>query len=408
MQVYLPAIEGHVPDDMVQAMRALIDFCYIARHNIHDTHSLEALDDTFWWFHHYREIFQTCGVRDDGFNLPRQHSLAHYKKLIRAYGAPNGLCSSITESKHIKAVKEPWRCSNHFQALYQMLLMNQRLDKLVASHAIFTKCGMLEGMCLLLVWERLLLCKVYPDDIAFKIDQPDFTHLIQRFLHKQESLKLDSDTSLVDLPTFHGKITVYPSAVAMFHAPSDISGVGGMHRERIRAVKSWRKGLGRYDTVFVNTGLEAIHGLDVARVQLFFSFSHEGIKYPCALVCWFYCVGNSPDENTGMWVVAKLDRSNDDDAPPITILHLDTIVHAAHLLPIFGCEHVLRTLSFTDTLDKFTRFYVNKYISKNAGNFQLFCWCASRKPVQVAQVGKLNIAVPKYFNIIFIIRINNR
>ncbi|KAF8234083.1 hypothetical protein L208DRAFT_1263692, partial [Tricholoma matsutake] len=45
-----------------------------------------------------------------------------------------------------------------------------------------------------------------------------------------------------------------------------------------------------------------------------------------------------------------------------SIIHLDTIVQASHLLLVFGQEWVLRTLSFTDTLNTFTRFYVNKYI----------------------------------------------
>jgi len=92
--------------------------------------------------------FEDCGVRTEGFNLPRQHSLNHYLQLIRAFGAPNGLCSSITESKHIKAVKEPWRRSNRFNALSQMLLTNQRLDKLAAAHVNFAHRGMLQGTCL--------------------------------------------------------------------------------------------------------------------------------------------------------------------------------------------------------------------------------------------------------------------
>ncbi|KAF9521566.1 hypothetical protein CPB83DRAFT_778511, partial [Crepidotus variabilis] len=37
----------------------------------------------------------------------RQHALSHYVLLIILFGASNGYCSSITESKHIKAVKEP-------------------------------------------------------------------------------------------------------------------------------------------------------------------------------------------------------------------------------------------------------------------------------------------------------------
>jgi hypothetical protein len=141
---------------MVQAIRAFLEFCYIARRDIHDTHSLAALDDALQRFHHHREIFRASGVRVEGFNLPRQHSLIHYLKLIRAYGAPNGLCSSITESKHIKAVKEPWRRSNRFDALSQMLLTNQRLDKLAAARVDFANRGMLKGTCLSSALDQIL------------------------------------------------------------------------------------------------------------------------------------------------------------------------------------------------------------------------------------------------------------
>jgi hypothetical protein len=42
-----------------------------------------------------------------------------------------------------------------------------------------------------------------------------------------------------DPPEFHGRVAVYNSAVVKFYAPSDLSGVGGMRRECIRAVPSW-------------------------------------------------------------------------------------------------------------------------------------------------------------------------
>ena len=140
---------------MVKAIRAFLEFCFIARRHIHDTNTLAALDDALQRFHRYREIFRETGVRED-FNLPRQHAMNHYAKLIRAFGAPNGLCSSITESKHIKAVKEPWRHSSRFEALCQMLLTNQRLDKLAAARADFDDRGMLQGTCLSTVWEGIL------------------------------------------------------------------------------------------------------------------------------------------------------------------------------------------------------------------------------------------------------------
>jgi hypothetical protein len=74
--------------------------------------------------------------------------MVHYHSLIRQFGAPNGLCSSITESKHIRAVKEPWRRSNRNEALGQMLVTNQRLDQLVAARTDFATRGMLTGTCL--------------------------------------------------------------------------------------------------------------------------------------------------------------------------------------------------------------------------------------------------------------------
>ena len=114
------------------------------------------MDGALQQFHHHCEIFHRSGVCIDGYNLPRQHSLNHYMKCICAYGAPNGLCSSITESMHIRAVKETWQCLSHFNALGQMLLTNQCFDKLAAAWVDFAACGMLQGTCLSAVWAQIL------------------------------------------------------------------------------------------------------------------------------------------------------------------------------------------------------------------------------------------------------------
>ena len=98
----------------------------------------------------------SSGVRKN-FLLPWQHALSHYPKLIRLFGSPNGLCSSITESKHIRAVKEPWRRSNRNEALGQILVTNQRLDQLAAARADFASRGMLDGTCISYVLQQLEL-----------------------------------------------------------------------------------------------------------------------------------------------------------------------------------------------------------------------------------------------------------
>jgi hypothetical protein len=125
MQVYLPAILGHVPPQMVRAISSFMEF-----------------NNAVAKFHVERSIFDE--VRPDGYSLPRQHSLVHYTFLIQEFGAQNGLCSSITESKHIKAVKESWRRSSHYEALGQMPVTNQRLDKLAAARVDFQARGMLD------------------------------------------------------------------------------------------------------------------------------------------------------------------------------------------------------------------------------------------------------------------------
>lgn len=128
---------------MLKAIHAFLEFCYIARRDSISETDVNELEKVHAQFLEYRQIFVEVGVRSTGFGLPRQHSMAHYPEAIRLFGALNGLCSSITESKHIKAVKEPWRRSNRHLALEQMLLTNQRLDKLAAARVHFTHCGML-------------------------------------------------------------------------------------------------------------------------------------------------------------------------------------------------------------------------------------------------------------------------
>lgn len=141
--MYLPAIVDYVPEETVRCLSAFLDACYIARRQDIDNNALNAFKTALDKFFHFREVFHIVGVRPTGFALPRQHSLVHYRRLVEDFGAPGGLCSSITESRHITAVKKPWRRSNRYQALGQMLLINQRLDKLTAMHTDFAERGMI-------------------------------------------------------------------------------------------------------------------------------------------------------------------------------------------------------------------------------------------------------------------------
>ena len=69
-QVIIPAIRGLVPDQIVQCVSALLDFCYLARRSAHDMPTLVKMDQALARFHELRKIFIEAGVRPDGFSLP--------------------------------------------------------------------------------------------------------------------------------------------------------------------------------------------------------------------------------------------------------------------------------------------------------------------------------------------------
>ena len=162
------------------------------------------------------------------------------------------------------------------------------------------------------------------------------------------------------------KVSVYHSATAMFRAPSNPSGPGGMYQEVIRSTPFWPRGdIPRPHRDCVCVGMGDSEGIGmrvllVARVYLFFRFSHISVDYPCALIRW-YSMSDEPDANTGLWVVEP--ESTRRGARHMGVIHLDTIICGAHLLPKFPSDApVYREINYTNVLDVYTSFYVNKYI----------------------------------------------
>jgi hypothetical protein len=162
------------------------------------------------------------------------------------------------------------------------------------------------------------------------------------------------------------RIKVFHSAASMYFAPSDLSGIGGMHCKCIRATPTWKKGPGCYDCVFIDKDPEAAGfcGLHAAQVQLLFSFKFDGKQYPCALVHWFTTYGNAPCEDIGLLCVQP---DKDGGGQHVTsVVHIDTILHSAHLIGMVGNHFLPRKLSHADSLNAFHLFYVSKYADHHA------------------------------------------
>ncbi|KAL0060247.1 hypothetical protein AAF712_012957 [Marasmius tenuissimus] len=424
MKVYLAAIVGRVPDGVVRTIAAFIEFCYLVRRDVITEDTIYKIGAALETFHRERVIFEDLDVIDT-FSLPRQHSLCHYPIVIPEFESPNGLCTSITESKHISAVKEPWRRSSRNQPLSEMLVINERMDKLQWAEADFRTRGMLDGpvgegldelfaqQAQIYATERLATLRILavnPDDDdddggpvdgkeilegRVRLARKHITNLprhphnlgpylginnlpffVRCFLYEQNTppdQRADIDWVAVEasdmLPELDEctKAWVYPSASATFSAPSDLCGFGGLKRERIRSVSSWKGGPPRRDCVFVNQDPDApgFRGLYVARVLHFLALLHDRQRYECAIVSGFTAPHDHPDPLTGMWIVQP-DADKDDSMRQIDIIPLESIVRGAHLLGVAGEEWMPNDHSHTDSLDDFQSFYVNKYIDHHA------------------------------------------
>lgn len=204
--------------------------------------------------------------------------------------------------------------------------------------------------------------------LAGRINQPNLHGLIRRFLFDQiypDSPISSEFVALPACPNFYGKATVFHSALATFYSPSDPSGIGGMHRQRIRSTPSWRKGAERRDCVVVNQDptLPGFRGLCAAQVLLFFSIASFGTVYPCALVAWFAVVGDNPCDQTGMWVV---EPEVSQGLRVTSVIHLDCILSLAHLIPVYGARSLPSHILHTDSLSAFAAFYISKFSDHHA------------------------------------------
>ncbi|KAI5986581.1 hypothetical protein EDC04DRAFT_2873516 [Pisolithus marmoratus] len=307
---------GYVPSEMLQAFSAFMDFCYI-----------------------------------------------HYHEAIELFGAPNGLSTSIVESKHIHA------------EMAQVLLVNQQQDKLEQFQAeclaegkklAIGNLSLLNNLFSGLLDRPLIPQDTLHEDTSFQDDpylqdaedddseradavvqlahkpsemgqdicHPELPDLVSIFLFQQRNPGVDIP-NIYKCPKAIDPGYSFSSAVATFYAPSDFSGASGMHCQCIHASSSWRNGAPHYDCVFVEMDptLPGFQGLYVAQQ--------------------FTPIGDEPCINTGMWKVEHEYEEYGD--------HLVT-----HLIGIYGDEYIPPDLHYSDSLAAFGSFYVNKYSDDHA------------------------------------------
>ncbi|KAN0073636.1 hypothetical protein V8E55_012177 [Tylopilus felleus] len=321
MKLYLPAINDHVLCDIAWALRALLEFCYLVCRNTITETTLAAINNALEHYHQYHRVFYLDIAST--FSIPHQHVMTHYPDLIHLFGPLNGLCSSIIEWKHIKA--------------------------LARGHFDFNQWKMLDRTCVSHILQVLVA------DWSVELEIPQLCDLIQQFVFQMANPQDPHD--LINIPLcecliYDGKVKVFHTTSATFYVPSDFRGIGRMWCEMTQSNPSWRHSSPQLDWI------------DVVHILTFFSFkTEEGDCYPCAIVRWFVLL-DEPDEDIGMWIVHP--GYNTHRQLDISVIHIDAIYCVAHLIPVYRTQEIPPEIGPHHSYDVFHSYYVHRYADHHA------------------------------------------
>ena len=134
LTINLPLPGRQLPACVVKAVRTVLDFLYLAQFHSHTSNTLEYLDNSLARFHHNKHIFADLGVRKH-FNLPKIHSLIHYRTSIALFGTADNYNTEQSERLHIDFAKDAYRATNRRDQYPQMTTWLEHREK-VHQHSV--------------------------------------------------------------------------------------------------------------------------------------------------------------------------------------------------------------------------------------------------------------------------------
>jgi hypothetical protein len=121
--------DGQAPSRILGAVRALLDFLFLAQLPSHTTGTLQRLEESLGRFHDNKEVFLDLGIREQ-FNLPKLHSLQHYHPSITLFGTTDNYNTEQSERLHIDFTKDAYRATNHKDEYAQMTAWLERQERI--------------------------------------------------------------------------------------------------------------------------------------------------------------------------------------------------------------------------------------------------------------------------------------
>lgn len=136
-RVFLGVIAGHasITKGIMEAMRGLLDFIYLAQYDSHSSETLLYLDEALQKFHRNKKYIADSGVRDGPrrngkFDIPKIELMHHVKRMIQLVGSLLQFSSEQTERCHIDMAKIPYKNTNRKGYAEQMCRYLDRKERM--------------------------------------------------------------------------------------------------------------------------------------------------------------------------------------------------------------------------------------------------------------------------------------
>jgi hypothetical protein len=383
--VLAPAENG-----FIRAARAFLDFMYLAQYETHTTNTLHQLASALKSWHAHRDIFISSDAypQKDFSRIPKMHSMEHYDECIHLFGTTDNYNSGVFERLHIDYAKRAWEASNKRDAMPQMIIWLERLEKVNAFETFLS--WRQKAMASRSTHDRHVsrrsrvyhIAQVAPQChqeiqcVAIRNGAPHLSSEIERFLLSNcHPSKKSLIISMIDKSSrgFEVEQIDVWTLAKIIHQP--ISGVDPHNEIR----DAFHAKTGRFDFVFVRVdGGVTSHNLcfsslRVGQARVIFKLPRRFLladpslpSGPLVYLHWFSKFGpNSLEKASKMHRIRRSWRGHPShrvSLPSITCLA--HVLHSVHLFPDINIREI-RELGLTrhNIVDKVDTFFVNPWVN---------------------------------------------
>lgn len=279
-------IDLRLPGDLssarlLRAVRATLDFLYIAQFPIHSSETLHSLNEALRHFHDNKAIFVELGVREN-FNIPKLHSFKHYVTSIKLFGTTDNYDTQYTERLHIDLTKDAHRATNMKDEFSQMTIWLERREKILR-HERYIQWRLASRLppgrdfSPGFEYEQYLKMTKHPsakavslDSISEKYHAPFFRDALARYVVQTRNPTLNrAQVEAQSIDIFYNFRTLPVYHKIRYRDKNNVCTLDSVH---VRPESRTRRGRlipGRFDTVLVNDGTGDVTGV---KGEFFYSF----------------------------------------------------------------------------------------------------------------------------------------